>query len=532
MIVSSDGATPSLVRSPSRSLALTGMLLVLVLAGLLGRMMNFGLRRDETLFVPPAELLGQMSLYGDFFYNHLPYSAWLFRLVHLALPGIGLLEAGRIAVFLGWLLLVFGGGGVLWLISRSGVVALFGVLALICSDVLLEQAGMAATNNLLPWAFAFVGIGLFTWQVIEERLNVVTLFLSGLFVAIALGMKISAIAFVPVLVVAAFLLPRSLPMAVRLRHVTLPVMLGGILGTLPLFWFLATQPDLFLAHVLGFHTGPHVAYWRDHIADEPNLVLGLDDKLRLAYTVWLRGSALLLVFAAMLAGWLALASGRKGQKGVGTTGPAMMLAAMLLLCIVMSFLPTPAFPQYYVQPLICLPLLVAVLARNTVGRSGQLETAAGVAAALCLALAFPRLAEGLIALRHPDELTVSKVHRAGQHLASVLADAGHAGERVLTLNPVYPLEGGLPVYPEFATGPFAYRVANYTRPGLRAHYRMTGPTEIAAILQADMPAAILTGFDSKLEAPLVQFAQANGYRRTELTEISDRYGTGVLFIRP
>ncbi|MCZ0960644.1 hypothetical protein [Paracoccus benzoatiresistens] len=530
MIASSDGATLSITRSPSRRLALTGALLVLVLAGLWGRMMDFGLRRDETLFVPPAELLGQMSLYGDFFYNHLPYSAWLFRLVHLALPGIGLLEAGRIAVFLGWLLLVLGGGTLLWLISRSMVVALFGVLALICSDVLLEQAGMAATNNLLPLAFAFVGLGLFTWQVIEERCNSGLLFLSGLSVAIALGMKVSAVAFVPALVVAAFLLPRSLPMAIRLRHVTLPVMLGGILGTLPLFWLLATQPDLFLAHVLGFHTGPHVAYWRDHMADEPNLVLGLGDKLRLAYTVWLRGSALLLVFAAMLAGWLALS--RKDARDARAAGPAIMLGAVLLFCVALSFLPTPAFPQYYIQPLICLPLLIAVLARDTVGRSGQLETAAGVAAALCLLLAFPRLADGLMALRHPDETVVSKAHRAGQQLADVLADAGHAGERVLALNPVYPLEGGLPVYPEFATGPFAYRIADYTPPGLRAHYRMTGPGEITAFLQADMPAAILTGFDGTLEEPLVQFAQANGYRRTELTEISDRYGTGVLFIRP
>ncbi|MFC3168801.1 hypothetical protein [Paracoccus fontiphilus] len=532
MIASDNSAARSLVRSPSRSLALTGILLALVLAGLWGRMMDFGLRRDEMLFVPPAELLGHMSLYGDFFYNHLPYSAWLFRLVHLAFPGIGLLEAGRVAVFLGWLLLVFGGGGLLWLISRSGVVALLGVLALVCSDVLLEQAGMAATNNLLPLAFAFVGLGLFTWQVVEGRHSFVLLFLSGLLVAIALGMKVSAVAFVPVLVVAAFVLPRSLPMGLRLRHVTLPVMLGGILGTLPLFWFLATQPDLFLAHVLGFHTGPHIDYWRDHQADEPNLVTGLGDKLRLAYTVWLRGSALLLVFVAMLAGWLTLALPRKTATGADVAGPAIMLAVMFALAAAMSFLPTPAFPQYYVQPLICLPLLIAVLARNTVRHSGQLETAAGVAAALCLMLALPRLADGLVTLRHPDETAVSKVHRAGQHLADVLADAGHAGERVLTINPVYPLEGGLPVYPEFATGPFAYRVADYTPPGLRAHYRMIGPADITAVLQADMPAAILTGFDEKLEAPLVQFAQANGYRRTELTELSDRYGTGVLFTRP
>jgi len=40
------------------------------------RIMNFEMRRDEQLYVPPARLLNDHALYADFFYNHPPASAW------------------------------------------------------------------------------------------------------------------------------------------------------------------------------------------------------------------------------------------------------------------------------------------------------------------------------------------------------------------------------------------------------------------------------------------------------------------------
>lgn len=523
---------PDTPHSRSRTtlgVALQVALAALVLAGIFGRMMGYGLRRDEMMFVPPAALLDQAQPYQDFFFNHPPYSIWLFRAVHLLLPQAGLLEAGRIAVFLGWLLLVFGGGALLWLISRSGAVALFGVLALATSDVLLAQAGMAATNNLLPLAFGMVGLGLFTWQLAEDRSDFVPLFLAGLTTAIAVGMKISALALVPPLALGAVLLPRHLPLAQRLRLVALPIWLGGIVGLSPILWLFLRDPALFLAHIIGFHTGPHIAYWRDHAGAEPDLAMTLRGKLELAYSVWQQGSALLLIFLVALTLWLAR---REPMSNHARADAIYVPLAALLLSIGMSFVPTPGFPQYYVQPLICLPLIMAVLSRQTAPLLRKLiASAAGVAVVLCLILALPRLAEGLTLLRHPDDWQSSRMHQAGLALASALAEAGHPGGRVLTINPIYPLEGGLPVYPEFATGPFAYRVADYAPPDLVAHYRTTSPTTITALLEANPPAAILTGYDSELEAPFLRFAVSRNYSRAPFPAADDRYGKAILYLR-
>jgi hypothetical protein len=124
-----------------------------------------------------------------------------------------------------------------------------------------------------------------------------------------------------------------------------------------------------------------------------------------------------------------------------------------------------------------------------------------------------------------------RVHQHGVSIAERLAEAQIEG-RVATFAPVYPLEGGLPVYPELATGQFAYRAAEYTDADLARHYVMTSPTEIEALFRSDPPAALLVGFEPALEAPMVRFAEDNGYRRVEDLGLADRYGEGILYLRP
>ena len=123
-----------------------------------------------------------------------------------------------------------------------------------------------------------------------------------------------------------------------------------------------------------------------------------------------------------------------------------------------------------------------------------------------LAMVAPRLVQHLGTVIHPERWTVMRVHADGVAMAERLAAAGVSG-KVATLSPVYPLEGGLAVYPELATGPFAYRTADITPPDIAAFYRMTSPTRVAALFDADPPAALLLGFDAALEEPMLAYAK-------------------------
>ncbi|MBV1897448.1 MAG: hypothetical protein KUG70_13375 [Rhodobacteraceae bacterium] len=523
-------------RSRAQFVLISGVIalvLFVMLAALYGRMMGFGLRRDEMLFVTPAELLGQWQLYQDFFYNHVPYSAWYFRGFHLVFEDVGLLAAARFGVFFAWLLLLSGLGWVTFRISKSWIVALFFVVALLTCEPLLAQAGMAATNNLLPLPFAVLGLGLFIVETMKDQPNRFVLIIAGVCLSIAVGMKVSAVVFIPPVVIGAFLLPLHKPFSHRALKVALPMFVGGILGALPLFWLLISEPQLFLAHILKFHTGPHVAYWQANAAGEPGIAMGLVGKLQLAYGSWLSGAGLVMIITLFYLVWVSVADKKSGDVvQPGYLGQILVVLGVLVLTAGMSLVPTPGFQQYYIQPLVCIPILCALYYRRLPrDHRHKVVPIFGAGLAVLLLLGLPRLGPGLANLAQPAEFTTSKIARGGAALRQAVVSRGAPEGPVATLFPIYPVEAGLPVYPEFATGPFAYRIADFTDPSLAENYTMVGEDELKALFDATPPSAFLLGYDSVLEAPFLQYAQANGYRQIVAEDLGNRYGKGVLLMK-
>jgi hypothetical protein len=97
--------------------------------------------------------------------------------------------------------------------------------------------------------------------------------------------------------------------------------------------------------------------------------------------------------------------------------------------------------------------------------------------------------------------------------------------------PVYPLEGGLAVYPEFATGAFAFRIAEFTKPELAQNFVMVGADGIDSLFGNSPPAAFLLGYEPELEAPLEAYAERMGYREIPIEGVENRYGKGRLLVR-
>jgi hypothetical protein len=101
-----------------------------------------------------------------------------------------------------------------------------------------------------------------------------------------------------------------------------------------------------------------------------------------------------------------------------------------------------------------------------------------------------------------------------------------ARTRVATLSPVYALEGGLEIYRELATGSFVFRIGDLLSDAERARYVATSFTTLAALLDADPPAAILIGDEGDSELPLLEYAESRGYRPAEA-----QFPQGQLFLR-
>lgn len=519
--------------------ALASGALVVTTVGLYARLMNYEMRRDEQLYVSPAALPKHQRLYEDFFYNHVPGSVWFYDAAYAVFGAGGLLFSARTALFFVWIAFAAAIAFFAWRLTRSIAAVVASVTLIVANDFLLGVVGSTATNNFLPLPFAFVGLCLFALGISgqgilnknagTEATNQLTIFAAGVALALSLSLKISAIAFIGPVACAAFLLPGSISFLVRLRTVVLPLALGGLVGAAPVLFEFLRAPELFVAHVFQYHTGPHIAYWSGDTASDEDVALGIGAKAMLAHQIWFGGVTLLLMFAAIIVFTTSLFV---GQKSAANRGPEYLAVAVGASVALFGFAPTPAFPQYFAPLTIALLFAVLISAPRAITVSPKVMNVAfaGIAA-LAFFVGAPRLAQHATKITAPERWMVSRVHDAGTRIAAAMKIAGVEG-KVLTLLPIYPLEGGLDVYPEFATGQFVYRTADLTNAGLLEKYRTTTPSRIAKFLSEDPPAAMLLGFEPDLEAPMAAFAEARGYRRVEGLEVKDRYGDGYLLIRP
>ena len=525
-------------RTDRKTSSLLGALLVtvsvLLFACLAIRLMNYDLRRDEELYVPPIRLLDNYRLYWDFFYNHPPGSAWWYYGVGKLTGSEYLLLNARLGVLAGWFVYAVGIWAVTLALTRSALASWCIAVLSLANELFLAQTGMTATNNFLPLPLSFLGLALFILGVSQGQARPVRIALAGFCLALAVVFKINAVAFILPVAIAAFCLPRSDDVRHRVVRVVIPLAVGGLVGGLPILIYLASDPARFLAHVIGYHIGPHSQYFRMSDVAEDNPVITLSAKLILANSIWLSGAVAvsltaLLTLLLTARRWIGIAH---PARWLLPSGPMAIVLGAFVLSAVFSFIPTPSHPQYFAPPLVCLPLGLALLfARLDPDARASVQPVLVAATLVALAMVSPRLVQHLGTVIHPERWTVMRVHADGVAMAKRIAAAGVSG-KVATLAPVYPLEGGLAVYPELATGPFAYRTAEITPPDIAAFYRMTSPTRVATLFNADPPAALLLGFDAALEEPMLAYAKKAGYVPVPDFAIEDRYGTGTLYIRP
>lgn len=520
-----------------KSLKKTEMICVVAVAFLLllsifSRIVNFEIRKDEQLYAPPADLLKNFELYSDFFYNHVPTTAWYFFAVKTILSSEYLILSARIGVVFSWFVLAAAVVFITYALTRSVAMIVFSLAFFMANELFLGPAGMTATNNFIPLPFAYLGIGMFVLAIQSVRPSRAMVALSGLCLGLAATMKASAVAFIAPVAIAAFFLPANLTIWDRLKLVTVPLALGGLVGSIPVLVYLARDPELFIAHVVQFHTGPHVAYWAAQNGTAESVAMSHAAKARFGYLIWFSGTNLIFVLTAIFFLVRMIREFKPSQIfSKFFTGPIVLVVGTIFVTVVMSFIPTPSFAQYFAPPLVCLPVLLALFyARFSEPSKREINTVLIAASITMVLINLPRLGSDLPRLIAPETWLVTKAHTSSQSLASELSERGLAG-KVATLAPIYPVEAKLPVYLEFATGPFAYRIAPFAESALLQHYRTTSPEGVIGLFESDPPAAILVGFEPDLEKPLIEYAESMGYEKLTGITINDRYGQGILYTK-
>ncbi|MCB9159710.1 MAG: hypothetical protein H6644_07615 [Caldilineaceae bacterium] len=535
------------VQSPQRKSffrADTGdrILLVAMVAGfflvvgllLLGLNMRRGLNHDEHQFVAGATLVARNSLlpYRDFPYFHVPLLSLIYALLFQSWDRL-LLTARVFSVLMAWftLWLVFAAGfrrRAAPSLRERGTFAALGTLWLASLPIFTYTSGRA-WNHDLGVLFLLLAFFIHSDAMLERR-SPWWLGASGLLVGLAATTRLSfAVLGLPFLLVI-WLYP--VYGAGQRWRAALAFVLGAVVGGLPTLALFAADPAAFLFGNVEY-VRLNTAYYQSIGATEAMTLWG-----KLVYFGKLLvlqpadGLAVLVLIIALvplvgpLRGRLPFA--RNGAPPTPKEESLFRLAfALLLLAFSLfgAFAATPSQPQYFYAlfPLIILGIIYALTAWPVHLRINGLRLF--IAGALVsILLAIPAYAPGVMTLFQPAEWRPNKLHAQGQWAMNLVGDGP-----VLTLSPIPVLEGHAAIYPEFATGPFAWRVAPLVAPAQRADLHLVAPEDLDAFLENRPPAAVLVGLDNDdaaEEEPLVAYAHRRGYVPVALPD------DGTLWLQP
>lgn len=498
--------------------AVVGFFLVLGLLQL-GLNMRRGLNHDEHQFVASAALIARDALlpYRDFPYFHVPLLSLLYALLIQSWDRL-LLVARLVSVIMAWLTLwlIFAAGFRRRLapsLRERGTFAALGTLWLASLPLFVYTSGRAWNHDL---AVLLLLLAFFVHSdTLIERRSPWWLGASGLLIGMAATTRLSfALVALPFALVIWLYPVYTLG---RRWRATMAFMVGAALGALPAIALFAADPAAFLFGNVEY-VRLNTEYYRAAGATTAMTLWGkVSYLLELLVFQPADGLAVLVLIVAVIPLVRPLTRRlpfvRHGAPPTPKEESLFRLAFALLLLLftlVGAFAATPSQPQYFYAlfPLVILSIIYALTAWPMHMRMAGLRIFI-IASVASVILAVPAYVPGLAVVFTPARWVPNKLHEQGRWAMNLIGDGP-----VLTLSPIPVLEGGAAIYPEFATGPFAWRIAPLVDAATRPELHLVAPSDLAGFLDDDMPAAILVGLDNDdalEERPLVDYARAQGF---------------------
>ena len=482
---------------------------------LFSRVVSAGISHDEYQFIASSQVLVNQGLlpYVDYPFLHMPYqipvNAAAILLCAYHLLAVRILNA---VFFLASVMTVF------FLVSRRfqtqpgwmrGLAGFLSSMLLLFDPTLTGMDGRAL-NHALPVLLSLLAFALFEAWTRGKRASL-TLLGCGLLVGLAIGVRLSfAVLLAPFFVILLWV-PRLQPFRKRVKN-TAVFLAGAGAALLPAGLLVIAAPR-------NFYFGNYVYIRLNTIYRQEVLFQGSMTPLAKAQyfgeTVLSHPASLilyagLLLTAAYLAARLVRREGRESA--------VLLLAVLLSLALLAAgFAATPLWPQYFFAPMPFV-LISAFSGLAMIPKAlPRLLALGGIAAALILGFPWHQTARQLGVLAAPAQWVPVQAHEVAEQVQSIVGDG-----KVAALAPIYPLEAGLETYSPFIVGPFVWRTAPLLSQDGRRQYDLLSFHEIEAALNADPPAAILTGFETdygfdansfgQLEKPLLDYARKHHYQ--------------------
>ena len=504
--IGKDSKPPSLSRFGEVSLVALVALVVFALTFSL--VISRGLHRDEHQHVAAGTLLARNLLLPsrDYPFFHMPYLAFIYGVIfsfcdHLLfsarLFSILCATAAGVAIFsLSRQIFCERAGR---LLAPLGAVALF-VAALQFTHTTghawnHEPAMLCAVLFFLAYVAGFHSLRPGLW-----------VFVAGLLVGLGSGIRITLAPLGGALILMLAFFP---PTSGDQRRFFGLAALGLTLGLLPAFILFMQAPEQFLFGKMNL-------VFRQNKHDTVTFIKKLSDTGR---EIVLNLPAFNTFLGATIIAFIHARSAR-----LPLPRELKVLFVMFPFLLIGALAPTPLYRQYF-YPLLPFLVLGGVYAVASVANSkvwwkrSIVFCGAGVVVSAILAVFQYRHLREFVS---PHAWEPLQVHdRALQMFAPV-----PKGGRVLTLAPIWPLEAHRSIYPELATGPFAWRITSLVAAERHDRLKLINLSALEKKMFIDPPAACFFGDERYLDPPLRALAQAHGF---VLVAVFEEY---ELWLRP
>lgn len=187
---------------------------------------------------------------------------------------------------------------------------------------------------------------------------------------------------------------------------------------------------------------------------------------------------------------------------------AVITALLPLVFLVIAYIPPTMWLQYLAMPVpfitiaLAYPLLALRRQESPHGIGRQVGMLALPAAALLSIVAYPIVLSRTVFALVPEKWEPIRLHGMSRDMTGQVKEP----RLVLTLGPLYPLEGGCDIYPELSSGSIVYRIADRMTPQERQITHTVGPGTLDEMAKDRPPAAVIVGVEPPrfrfLEEPL------------------------------
>ena len=485
------------------------VLAVLVLAGLmsviLANSMTKSLSHDEQMYCTGGVLLSQgKMIYRDFSYvGQMPYHALFYAILYKALGTTQYLLTGRmfsatcdIAVvicIIGLYRRVFE--------SHENMGTILGLLSAILYvfNPVVDYANGLAWNHDAVILCVVLSLCLYLSLESGKGRRYWRIAVMGGLLTLATCMRITT-ALVQAIFFLALLLGGEVNSKERYKRALFFLLGTGLMLIWPV-WTIAAGPREFFLNIVWL---PMLnGQWQRQINMEHNKLVRIVDFLTTPNYILL---IVMCLHFYILAFW------RRHSFRNREFSNTLFTGFVALTFFVIAFVPPTMLRQYAAMPVVFLILGFSYplfyLLRVSGDKQG-LVTKFNIHCIVLAACAAVSIATNPVVLWRVPQLfnqhswVAMRVHS----IAEDIAKKNKGSEPVLTLGPLFALEGGSEIYTEFSAGSFAYRVGDFMSESSRESAHIVSPETVWELAESRPPKAVILGLEpSFLEAPLYHMA--------------------------